>query len=55
MKKNNLNFRMLLIVIAFLIVGVTAFFLVTKKDSDKKPIKGVFVQLDWASGHEDKL
>jgi len=54
MKKGKVSFRILLIAIAFIIAGVTTVFLVIKKDSDKKPVKGVFVQIDEAFANKGK-
>lgn len=43
MHKSKINIRLLAIAAAILIVGVTTFFLITKNNNDKKPVKGVFV------------
>lgn len=43
MSKSKLNIRLLAVAAVILVVGITAFFLITKDNNDKKPVKGVFV------------
>lgn len=43
MIKSKINIRLLAIAAVTIIVGITTFFLITKNNNDKKPVKGVFV------------